>query len=87
MLKHSVIFSSIASELHPTIVKAMSRALHVMEDGTPCPAPQVSAGAHAVASLAMTMIARIIAGEKVTKAPELVLIDMYGKTSMAGIQI
>ncbi len=80
-------FRNLAPHLDPTILEAMSTALKVMKDGKPCPAPQVSAGAFAVASLAMTMAYRILSEKPVTTAPELILIDQFGITARSGVSI
>jgi len=66
----------LADELDPAVVQAMAKALTVMEDGTPCPAPHVSAGSFGVASLAVTMAARILNGDKVATAPNLIVANM-----------
>lgn len=80
-------FMNLAPHLDPTILTAMSTALKVMEDGKPCPAPQVSAGAFAVASLAVTMAYRFLSGKPISAAPDLMLIDQYGITARSGITI
>ena len=75
------LIDGLKDQLDPKVVEAMAKALTVMEDGTPCPAPHVSAGSTAVASLATTMIARILNGEPVAAAPRLIAVtmDMYAK--------
>jgi molybdopterin/thiamine biosynthesis adenylyltransferase len=60
----------------PAVVSAMSQAFTLMEDGTPCPAPQLSVGAYGVASLAVTMAVRILNGEPVVAAPDMVAANM-----------
>ena len=76
-VKHfSLFIERIAEHLDPAVAQAMAKALTVMEDGTPCPAPHVSAGSFAVASLAVTMAARILNGEEVVPAPYLILANM-----------
>lgn len=80
-------FQKIAPYLDPTILNAMATALKTMEDGKPCPAPQVSAGAFAAAALAATMAYRVLSEKPVTAAPELILIDQFGLTAQPGISI
>ncbi len=76
-VKHfTVFFERISGKLDESIVKAMRKALTIMEDGTPCPAPHVSAGSFAVASLAVTMAVKVLNGEKITTTPRVVLADM-----------
>lgn len=62
--------------LDPEIVSAMAKALTVMEDGTPCPAPHVSAGSYAVASLCVTLLSRILRNEPVVAAPHMIVVNM-----------
>ncbi len=82
-----VFLQRIAEHLDPGVVQAMAKALTIMEDGTPCPAPHVSAGSYAVASLAVTMAVRILNNEKVTQSPYLVLANMGRICSTEGIDL
>lgn len=77
----------LGAHLDPAVAQAMAKALTVMEDGTPCPAPHVSAGSYAVASLAVTMAFRILAGQKVLETPYLVLADMGQICAQGGIDL
>ncbi len=87
-VKHfAVFFERVRGKLDESIVKAMQKALTFMEDGTPCPAPHVSAGSFAVASLAVTMAAKILNGEKITSAPRMVLADMLAVCNSEGIDM
>lgn len=83
----SVFIQRIAQHLDHSVVDAMTKALTIMEDGTPCPAPHVSAGSFAVASLAVTMAVRILGGEPVTSAPRMVLANMGGVAASAGVDL
>ena len=65
----------------------MARALTVMEDGTPCPAPHVSPGAYSVAALAVSCAARVLAGVPVTPAPELILVDLLAELARHGLGV
>lgn len=80
-------FQSIAGHLDPQIVQAMSAALTVMEDGKPCPAPHVAPGSYSVATLALTAAARILNGDKVCEAPELMLVDLSKVSRHAVVQL
>ena len=82
-----VFLQRIAEHLDPGVVQAMAKALTIMEDGTPCPAPHVSAGSYAVASFAVTMAVRILNNEKVTQSPYLVLANMGRICSTEGIDL
>ena len=77
----------IRTGLDPAVADAMAKALTVMEDGTPCPAPHVSAGSFAVASLAVTMAARVLDGKTVTSAPHLIVANMGLICSQGGIDL
>lgn len=77
----------LAERLDPQVVFAVSDALTVMEDGTPCPASQVAAGAQAVAALATTLLVRILDGRPVRPAPHLLLADMPSALCSPGIDL
>jgi molybdopterin-synthase adenylyltransferase len=77
----------IGAHLDPSVAQAMAKALTIMEDGTPCPAPHVSAGSFSVASLCVTMAYRILAGEKIATAPHLILVNVGGICAEAGIDL
>lgn len=76
-IKHfAQFFQGIAGHLDPQIVQAMASALTIMEDGKPCPAPHVAPGSYSVATLALTAASRILNGDPVCGAPELMLVDL-----------
>jgi molybdopterin/thiamine biosynthesis adenylyltransferase len=83
----SVLFQALAKRLSPEIVQAMARALTVMEDGTPCPAPHVSPGSYSVAALAVSCAVRVLAGESVTPAPDLILVDLLAELVRPGLGV
>lgn len=72
----SKVIDRLKEQLDPTVVKAVGKALLVMDDGKPCPASQVSPGAYTVGAFAGTLIVRILSELPVLHAPELMLIDM-----------
>lgn len=77
----------LAPHLDPTVVSVVGKALTVMEDGRPCPASQVAPGAFAVAALAGTLVHRIIAGQDVTQAPQMIVADMSASLTHPGINL
>lgn len=77
---YAALIDHIKRDLDPEIGAAMAKALTIMEDGKPCPASQLSAGAFAVASLASTAFVRSIEGKQVVSAPELIYLDTNGAT-------
>jgi len=81
------LLEKLAWNLDPQVLKALSRTFSSMENGTPCSAPQVSAGAAAVASLGITAIIRVLAGEKVVAAPQLIMADFAGICAGPGISL
>lgn len=87
-VKHFAVFIERISEyLEEDVVKAMQKALTVMEDGTPCPAPHLSVGSFAVASLAVTMAVKILDGKKITSAPGMILANMGAICNAEGIDL
>jgi molybdopterin-synthase adenylyltransferase len=85
--RFAVVLERLAAKLDGDVVQAMARALTIMQDGQPCPAPHIAVGAASVAALATTMALRIFAGRPVTAAPEMVLVDMAGASAAGGIDI
>jgi len=73
----SKVIDRLKEQLDPTVLKAVGKALLLMDDGKPCPASQVSPGAYAVGAFAGTLTVRIISGLPVLHAPNLMLIDMH----------
>ena len=81
------VITRLARDLNPEVIYAISMALTIMEDGTPCPASQVAPGSFAVASLAGTMLYRVIAGLPVSVAPEFIVSDSHGILNSPGINL
>jgi molybdopterin-synthase adenylyltransferase len=81
------VIHKLAGVIDTQVVQVVRQALTIMEDGKPCPASQVSPGAFAVASLASTMIVRILSGQPVTEAPRMVIADMSTVLTSAGIDL
>lgn len=77
----------LASRLDPQVVEVVARALTVMEDGVPCPAPQVAPGAAAVGALATTLVVRLLAGQPVLASPHLLLADLPTLLTTTGIDL
>lgn len=77
----------LADRLDPTVTKVVSNALKTMEDGTPCPASQVSPGACSVGALGATLAVRILAGLPVRTSPHLLLADMQLALTSSGIDL
>ncbi len=87
-IKHfSSFFQHIAGHLDPQIVQAMAAALTIMQDGKPCPAPHVAPGSYSVATLALTAAVRILNGDELCNAPELILVDLSKVCRHAIIQL
>lgn len=70
------VIAKLGDHLGPEIRAAMAKALTSMEDGTPCPAPHISVGAYCVAALGATVAMRILAGQPVAAAPQMLLVNL-----------
>lgn len=81
------VLERLAQYLDQDVVMAVSKALTIMEDGRPCPASQVSPGADAVASLAGTLLVRILGGYRVLEAPKMITIDVRSSLEHGGIDL
>ena len=76
-----------AKYIDPGVIKAVGKALTVMEDGTPCPASQVAPGSFGTANLVGTMMYRILAGLPVTTAPDFIVGNAHTLLSSPGINL
>jgi molybdopterin/thiamine biosynthesis adenylyltransferase len=76
-----------SQDIDPSVIKAVSKALTVMEDGSPCPASQVAPGSFGTANLAGTMLYRILAGLPVTPAPDFIVGTAHTLLSSPGINM
>jgi hypothetical protein len=81
------VIEKLAPHLNPEVIYAISQALTIMEDGTPCPASQVAPGSFMVASLAGTMLYRIFAGLPVSVAPDFIVSHNHQVLSSPGINL
>lgn len=87
--KFSALFRSFTGHLDQTVIDVMLETFKSMQDGKPCPAPQVVSGALCLASLMTTAAFKILSGEspQLPEAPELVLIDMKNALTEARISL
>jgi molybdopterin/thiamine biosynthesis adenylyltransferase len=74
--RYGAFVGRLAPRLEPVIVDVMATTLRTMADGTPCPAPAVSAGAAAVGALATTLLFQWAAGEPIATAPDVILTNL-----------
>ena len=81
------LISRLEGRLDPTVTSVVNKALKVMEDGTPCPASQVSPGAFSVGAMGATLAVRIVTGLPVLTAPQLLLADMQIVLTNSGIDL
>ncbi len=81
------LLARLAGHLDADVIAVSRQALAVMEDGTPCPASQVSPGAYAVGALGGTLAVRVVAGLPVLPAPRLLLADMPMVLTTAAIDL
>lgn len=83
----AIVIKKLREKLNPTVVEVISKALTVMEDDTPCPAPHVSVGTMAVSSLVITMLVRLLNDEAVTAAPRMILVDLSNECVKKAIEL
>lgn len=81
------LIKQLEDRLDPTVTSVVNNALKVMEDGTPCPASQISPGAFSVGALGATLTVRILTGLPVLTAPHLLLADMQSVLTSSGIDL
>ena len=81
------VIDRIRDKLSPEIINAMQKTFAIMDDGRPCPAPHVSAGSMAVASLVVTMAVRLLRGLPVRTAPHMILVDFDTIATLEGINL
>jgi hypothetical protein len=74
-------------ELSEDVVAALRKTLTRMDDGRPCPAPHVSVGSWAVASLAPAAAVRVLRGEPITPAPRMIFVNMSNLCTTQGIDL
>ena len=75
------------SVLAPEVVDAMAKALTIMEDGTPCPAPHVAPGSWSVGALAVTAAVRVLAGLPVAAAPKMIMVDLFSACTLQTVDM
>jgi molybdopterin/thiamine biosynthesis adenylyltransferase len=81
------VIERLGPHLAPAVRQVLARVLPTMADGQPCPAAQVAVGAASLAALATTAMVRALAGEKVTPAPELMLLDLSRLWAGSGVPL
>lgn len=79
---YAIVFSRFVQELFPhldtEVVHQIQKTLLLMQEGKPCPAPQVSPGAFGVAALATSLLHDIISGTPVPESPNMLLYSFRG---------
>jgi molybdopterin-synthase adenylyltransferase len=75
--KFKDLFMSLRGHLDSQVIEVMLKTFQSMQDGKPCPAPQVVSGTYCLASVMMTTFARVLQHKDIPEAPELILIDLY----------
>lgn len=69
----SSVIERIAAHLDEQVVKQISKALTIMENGKPCPASQVAVGSFTIAAMAVSMMHDILEGNRVPTAPDMII--------------
>ena len=75
------LLEKLAGRLPRDFVDVTGEVLSQMADGTPCPAPQLGAGAYATAAAMVTVAVRLLAGKRVAVTPRVILVDLGGLVS------
>lgn len=90
-ISYVVSFMRLVERLQPhlseDVVAGLRKSLTLMDDGRPCPAPHVSVGSWAVGSLAATIAVKVLRGEAITAAPQMILLNMSAVCAMPGIDL
>src|SRR5262249_13877140 len=70
--KFKALFMSFRGHLDSQVIDVMLKTFQSMQDGKPCPAPQVVSGSYCLASVMMTSLVRILQNKDIPEAPELI---------------
>jgi len=81
------LLAGMAPALPADFVAVTRHTLRELADGKPCPAPQLAAGAAATGALMVTLAVRLLAGQPVTTAPKMLLVDLTGLACGPGIRV
>jgi molybdopterin/thiamine biosynthesis adenylyltransferase len=82
--KFAAFIETISDQLDPLVVKQFFRIVKLMDEGKPCPAPQVSPGGACVAALAGTIAVRIAEELPIREAPEMLMVNVSACVAPAG---
>lgn len=81
------VVDKIGNGLNPDVVRAVNKIFDLMQHGTPCPASQVAPGVMAVGSIVTSALVKILAGETVTPAPSMIVVDMMKVLESEGVSL
>lgn len=81
------VLERLAEYIDQDVMLAVGKALTLMEDGRPCPASQLAPGADTVASLASTLLVRILDGHSVIEAPHMITVDVRASLNLSGVDL
>ncbi len=84
---YAPLIERLKGQLDDEVFAVVSKALTFMQDGTPCPASQVSPGTFSVGAMGATLAVRILSGSAIVPAPELLLLDTLGSLTSQGINL
>lgn len=83
----SAFIKKISDKLDRDIINVLASTLQLMDDGKPCPVPQVSAGSAAVAALGITILVRILSSKTITAAPRMIMLNISDICAEQGIDL
>lgn len=81
------VFAKASNKLPEDVNNAVQAGLQKMADGRACPMAQVAAGTYCVASLAGTVLVRLLANLPVIAAPKMIYVDMGHFCATSGIDL
>lgn len=77
----------IGAHLDPQVAGILWHVLAGMEEGRPCPAPQVVAGSWSMAAMTVSALVRILAGAPYPDAPHLQLLSLGDRPGVQSIDL
>ena len=87
---YPIVFAQAFKRLFPQLpadfVSVTSDVLQKMAEGRPCPAPQLASGANCAAAAICALAVRLLDGQPVAVAPDLILVDLADICTKAGIR-
>lgn len=81
------LFAKVSNKLPANVNYAVQAGLQKMADGSACPMAQIAVGTFCVASLAGTVLVRVLANLPIVAAPKMIYVDMGRFCATSGIDL